>query len=54
MNEYTHYVAYRNATNEIRDRVEQAQRRRGQPAPRRRSRHAIANGLHSIANRIDG
>ena len=54
MTEYTHYVAYRNATNEIRDRVEQTQRRRGQAAPRRRSRHAIARGLHSLADRLDG
>lgn len=54
MTEYTHYVAYRNATNEIRDRVEQTERRRGQAPPRRRSRHALARSLHSIADRIDG
>lgn len=54
MTEYTHYVAYRNATTEIRDRVEQTQRRRGQAAPRRRSRRAIAQGLHSLADRLDG
>jgi hypothetical protein len=54
MSEYNHYVAYRNATNEIRDRVEQTQRSRGGVGPRRRgSRKALARGLHSIADRLD-
>lgn len=55
MSEYGHYVAYRNATNEIRDRVETAQRSRAPGRPRRRNgRHALARGLHSIADRLDG
>lgn len=54
MTEYIHYVAYRNATDEIRDRVERTERRRAAAVPRRRSRHAIAKGLHSIADRLDG
>jgi hypothetical protein len=54
MSEYNHYVAYRNATDEIRDRVERAQRTRGRTGPGRRSRRqALARGLHSIADRLE-
>lgn len=54
MSEYGHYVAYRNATDEIRERVETTQRRRPPGPPRRRPRHALAKGLHTLADRIDG
>ena len=55
MSEYGHYVTYRNTTDEIRERVEQKQRSQ---FPSRRRRHpgrtALARGLHSIADRLDG
>lgn len=54
MSEYGHYVTYRNATDQIRERVEQRQRM--QPSGRRRrhaGRKALARGLHSIADRLD-
>jgi hypothetical protein len=56
MSDYQHYVTYRNATDEIRQRAEQAQRTR---LPRRRQRGrgrraALARSLHSIADRLDG
>ncbi len=54
MSDYTHYVTYRNATNEIRDRVEQTQRSRVPTAPRRAGRHALARRLHALADRLDG
>jgi hypothetical protein len=54
MSEYSHYVTYRNATNQIRERVEHAQRMRDADLPRRRGRKALARGLHSIADRLDG
>lgn len=54
MSEYGHYVAYRNATNEIRDRVERTQRTGRPGPPRRRPRQALARGLHSLADRLDG
>lgn len=54
MSDYGHYVAYRNATNDIPDRVERTLRTREPGPPRRRSRRAIARGLHAIADRIDG
>ncbi len=54
MSDYGHYVTYRNATDQIQERVEQAQRAR---LPRQRRRHpgrkALARGLHSIAERLD-
>lgn len=55
MSEYNHYVAYRTASDEIRDRVERTRRTRGGVGPRRRgTRQALARGLHSIATRLDG
>lgn len=54
MSEYSHYVAYRNAANEIRDRVEHTERSRGSVGPRRRTgRKALARGLHTLADRLD-
>ncbi|HEU4514151.1 MAG TPA: hypothetical protein VFR87_13680 [Nocardioidaceae bacterium] len=54
MSEYNHYVAYRTATDEIRDRVERTRRSRGGVGPRRRGgRKALARGLHTIADRLD-
>lgn len=54
MSEYQHYVTYRNATDQIRERVEQTQRT-GVPGQRRRhgGRKALARHLHSIADRLE-
>ncbi len=54
MHEYGHYVAYRNATNEIRQRVEEVQHTRKPGPPWRRPRQALARGLHSLAERLEG
>jgi hypothetical protein len=53
MDEYGHYVTYRNETDRIRSRVERRQRSRVAEAPRRGGRHALARGLHSLADRLD-
>lgn len=53
MDEYGYYLTYRNATDRIRERVEQVQRSRP-PGRRRTGRHAVAQRLHSIADRLDG
>ncbi len=54
MSEYDYYVTYRNANDQIRERVAQTQRSHV-PGRRRRhpGRHAIARRLHSLADRID-
>jgi hypothetical protein len=54
MSEYEQYVTYRNAQDQIRERVAQTQRP-GLPRKRRKhpGRHALARRLHSIADRID-
>jgi hypothetical protein len=54
MSEYDHYVTYRMATDQLNERVEQAERARLAGRRRRqRSRHAFAQRLHTIADRID-
>jgi hypothetical protein len=54
MSEYDHYVTYRMATDQINQRVEQAERARVAGRRRRQqSRHALAERLHTIADRID-
>jgi hypothetical protein len=54
MSEYEYYVTYRNAHDQIRERVEQTNRSRI-PGQRRRhpGRHALAKRLHALADRID-
>jgi len=52
MSEYQHYVTYRNDTEQVRDRVERAQRTR-LPGRNRPARQALARRLHSIADRLD-
>lgn len=53
MSEYEHYVTYRNAQDQIRERVAQTQRS-GIPGQRRHpGRRALARRLHEIADRID-
>jgi hypothetical protein len=54
MSEYDYYVTYRSANDQVRERIEQKQRSRI-PGRRRRptGRHALAQRLHSIADRID-
>lgn len=48
------YLLDRNARQQISERVE-ATRRTGVPPRRRRAgRHALADGLHRLADRIDG
>jgi hypothetical protein len=55
MPEYDHYLNYTNAMGELRERVERTQRTKVPGAPRRRTgRHALARGLHSLADRLDG
>jgi len=53
MSEYGHYVAYRTATEEIRQRAEEA-RRSHLPRQRRRRRDSLARRLHSLADRLEG
>jgi hypothetical protein len=54
MSEYDHYVTYRMATDQLNERVERAERARLAGRRRRqRSRHAFAQRLHTIADRID-
>mgnify|MGYP006179094001 FL=1 len=52
MSEYQHYVTYRNDTEQVRDRVERAQRTR-LPGRSRPGRQALARRLHSIADRLE-
>ena len=54
MSEYDHYVTYRNAQDQIRERVARTQSA-ALPGKRRRhpGRQALARRLHSIADRID-
>jgi len=49
------YMTYRNATDQIRERVEQTQRS-AVVARRRRhpGRQALARRLHTLADRLDG
>lgn len=49
-----HYLIDRNATEQIRERVEQTQRS-AIPKQRRRhaGRHALARRLHTFADRLD-
>lgn len=53
MDEYGHYVTYRNETDLIRSRVERRQRSHTPGAPRRSGRHTLARGLHSLADRLE-
>lgn len=53
MSEYSHYVTYHNAQDQIRDRVERTQRTQVPGVPRHRGRKAVARGLHSIASRLE-
>lgn len=52
MSDYAHYVAYRNATDEIRKRAEEVQRSHLRRR-RRTGREALARRLHSIADRLE-
>lgn len=54
MSEYEYYLAYRNAHDQIAERVEQTRRTRIPGRPRRHpGRHALAKRLHALADRID-
>lgn len=57
MSEYDTYVTYRNATDQIRERVQSTERAR-MAGPRRSSRtpgrRALARRLHSIADLLEG
>jgi len=52
VSEYQHYVTYRNNAEQVRERVERAQRTRP-PGRRRPGRQALARRLHSIADRLE-
>ena len=54
MSAYDYFVTYQNAHDQIRERVEHTQRSRI-PGRRRRphGRHALAQRLHAIADRLD-
>lgn len=55
MSEYGHYVTYRNTTDELRAKAEEAQRSHlPRQRTRRTGREALARRLHSIAERIEG
>ncbi|HSE10876.1 MAG TPA: hypothetical protein VLB29_19595 [Nocardioidaceae bacterium] len=53
MTEYDYYVTYRNANDQIRERVEQTRRARIPGQRRHPGRHALARRLHSIADRLE-
>lgn len=53
MDEYGHYVTYRNATDQTRERTQRVERS-GIPHARHTGRKALARRLHSIADRLDG
>jgi len=54
MSDYGHYVTYRNSTDQIRDRVQLAQRSGAPGQANRSTRRALARRLHSLADRLDG
>ncbi len=54
MSDYGHYVTYRNDTDQLIERVERTEHIRRPGRSNRPTRRALARGLHSIADRIDG
>lgn len=48
------YLIDRNATDQIRERVERTQRTAARPRRRYAGRHALARRLHTLADRLDG
>lgn len=53
MSEYN-YLLDRAAALQIAERVDATRRTTGRPRRRRAGRHALADRLHDLANRIDG
>lgn len=54
MAEYDTYVTYRNATDQIRERVQRTERARLAGPRRNPGRRALARRLHSIADLLEG
>jgi hypothetical protein len=54
MSDYSHYVTYRNSTDQIRDRVQRVQRSGAPGQAGHPARRALARRLHSLADRLDG